>query len=60
LVRELVIKSRIAVAEARGQFGKPQEGERPPLVAVTRGLAETVTGETGVSVYVYVTVICNV
>jgi hypothetical protein len=24
------------VAEARGQFGNPEEGERPPLKAVTR------------------------
>jgi hypothetical protein len=24
------------VAEARGQFGNPEEGERPPLEAVTR------------------------
>jgi hypothetical protein len=25
------------VAEARGQFGNPNEGEYPPLEAVTRG-----------------------
>jgi hypothetical protein len=25
-----------AVAEARGQFGNPEEGERPSLEAVTR------------------------
>jgi hypothetical protein len=24
------------VAEARGQFGNPEEGERPPLKAATR------------------------
>jgi hypothetical protein len=24
------------VAEARGQFGNPEEGERPPLETVTR------------------------
>jgi hypothetical protein len=25
----------MVVAEARGQFGNPEEGERPPLEAVT-------------------------
>jgi hypothetical protein len=29
------------VAEARGQFGNPEEGERPPLEAVTRRLVKT-------------------
>jgi hypothetical protein len=29
------------VAEARGQFGNPEEGERPQLEAVTRKLAKT-------------------
>jgi hypothetical protein len=29
------------VAEARGQFGNPEEGERPPLEAVTRKLVKT-------------------
>jgi hypothetical protein len=31
----------MAVAEERGQFGNPEEGERPPLEAVTRGLVKT-------------------
>jgi hypothetical protein len=30
------------MAEARGQFGTPDEVERPPLEAVTRGLVKTV------------------
>jgi hypothetical protein len=29
------------VAEARGQFGNPEAGERPPLDAVTRTLMKT-------------------
>jgi hypothetical protein len=28
------------IAEARGQFGNPEEGERPPLKAVTRKLVK--------------------
>jgi hypothetical protein len=28
------------VAETRGQFGNSEEGERPPLVAVVRGLVK--------------------
>jgi hypothetical protein len=28
----------VALAEARGQFGNPKDGDRPPLEAVTRGL----------------------
>jgi hypothetical protein len=32
---------RIAVAEALGQFGNPEEGERLPLEAVARGLIAT-------------------
>jgi hypothetical protein len=32
---------RIAVVEARGQFGNPEEGERLPFEAVTEELAET-------------------
>jgi hypothetical protein len=35
------IKIRIAVAEAREQFGNPDKGELPPLEAVTRGLVKT-------------------
>jgi hypothetical protein len=32
------------VAEARGQFGNPEEGERPPLEAATRQrLVRTIT-----------------
>jgi hypothetical protein len=32
------------VAEARGQFGNPEEGERPPLVAATeQRVVKTVT-----------------
>jgi hypothetical protein len=33
-------ESRVAVTEARGQFGNSEEGERPPLKAVTRGLVK--------------------
>jgi hypothetical protein len=29
------------VVEARGQFGKGEKGELPPLEAVTRGLVNT-------------------
>jgi hypothetical protein len=29
------------IAEARGQFEIPEEGERPPLEAVTRRVAKT-------------------
>jgi hypothetical protein len=32
---------RIAVAEARGQFRNPEEGERPPLEAVNIELVKT-------------------
>jgi hypothetical protein len=32
--------SRVDVAEAQGQFGNPEEGERSPLEAVTRGLVK--------------------
>jgi hypothetical protein len=31
---------RIAVTDVRGQFGNPNEGERPPLEAVTTGLVK--------------------
>jgi hypothetical protein len=33
------------VAEARGQFGNPEEEERPPLEAVTRKLVKTQQAE---------------
>jgi hypothetical protein len=32
---------RVAVAEARGQFGNPGEGEHLPLEAVNKGLVKT-------------------
>jgi hypothetical protein len=31
-------KPIITVAETRGQFGNPEEGECPPLKPVTRGM----------------------
>jgi hypothetical protein len=43
------------VAESRGQFENPEEGERSPLEAVTIRLVKTVTENTSVSL----TVICN-
>jgi hypothetical protein len=33
-------KLRVAVAEAQGQFGNPEEGKNPPLEAVNRGLVK--------------------
>jgi hypothetical protein len=36
------------VAESRGQFRNPREGERPPLEAATRRLVKTVTEDTSV------------
>jgi hypothetical protein len=33
-------ESRVVVAVARGQFGNPEGGERPPLEAGTRGLVK--------------------
>lgn len=33
--------ARIAVAEGRGQFEKPEKMQRPPLEAVTGGVLET-------------------
>jgi hypothetical protein len=33
---ELVVQSRVVVAEAWGQFGNPEKGERPPLEAATK------------------------
>jgi hypothetical protein len=40
-----VSQSRVAVAEARGQFGSPEEVERPLLEAVTIGLVKTQQAE---------------
>jgi hypothetical protein len=33
-------ESKVAVAAARGQFGKSEEGERPPLEAGTGGVVK--------------------
>jgi hypothetical protein len=52
-----VSQSRVGVAEARGQFGNPEEVERPPLEAVTRGLVKTQKAE---KTYVYAVVNCKV
>jgi hypothetical protein len=42
-----------AVAEAGGQFGNPEEGERPPLEAATKQrLVKTVTENTSLGVIV--------
>jgi hypothetical protein len=38
--RNINLTSRVAVAEAGGQLGRPEEGERPPLEAVTRRLVK--------------------
>jgi hypothetical protein len=55
-------KSRVAIAEPRGQFGNPDERGRPPLEAVTRAFVKTMTDDSGVCVCVCVcvTVICIV
>jgi hypothetical protein len=45
--------SRVYVAEARGQFGKPEEGERPLLEAIIRRLVKTKTDDASVSVTVF-------
>jgi hypothetical protein len=37
---------RIALTEARGQFGNPEKGERLLLEAVTRGLMTQLTEKT--------------
>jgi hypothetical protein len=42
---ESASQSRDAVAEARGQFGSTEEGERPPLKAVARRLVKTQQAE---------------
>jgi hypothetical protein len=43
LVRGLLRFSRCEklASKARGQFGNPEEGERPPLEVVTRKLVKT-------------------
>jgi hypothetical protein len=48
---ELVSQSSIAVAVARGQFGNPEERERPPLEAwkpLSSNGSENVTVDTSV------------
>jgi hypothetical protein len=44
------------VAEARGQFGNPEERERPSLEAVTRKLVKAMTENASI----YVAVSCKV
>jgi hypothetical protein len=44
------------MAEAQGQFGKPEEGECQPLEAVTKSLVKTLNEDTSVCL----TVICTV
>jgi hypothetical protein len=41
-------QSIAVVVEARGYFRNPEEGERPPLEAVTRRLVKTVIKDTRV------------
>jgi hypothetical protein len=38
-------RCELLLSEARGQFGNPEEGERPPLEAVTRKLVKTANRE---------------
>jgi hypothetical protein len=54
--RWFVCQSKVAVAEAQGQFRNPEEGERQPLETVTRRLEKTVTEDISVCVCVCV---CN-
>lgn len=42
----------MAEAEVRGQFGNSEREERPPFVAVTRILVNTVTEDTILFVFV--------
>jgi hypothetical protein len=35
-LRVAVVRSEKLVAEARGQFGNPEEGKRPPFEAATK------------------------
>jgi hypothetical protein len=37
---EFTVESRVAVAEARGKFGNPEEIKRPPTEAVTKRLVK--------------------
>jgi hypothetical protein len=39
-ITERITGLRVAVAEAWGQFGNPEEEERPPLEAVISGLVK--------------------
>jgi hypothetical protein len=43
--RSTVSQSGVAVAEARGQVGKSEEGKRPPLESVTGRLLKTQQAE---------------
>jgi hypothetical protein len=47
-----VSQSRVAVAEAGGQFGNPEEVEIPPLEAFTGRLVQTVSETTSLCVIV--------
>jgi hypothetical protein len=47
-------QTKLIVSEARGYFGKQEEGVRPPLEDVTRELVETLTEVTSVCVCVCV------
>jgi hypothetical protein len=38
-----VSQQKVAVAEAREQFGNPEKGERPSLEAVTKKLVKNMT-----------------
>jgi hypothetical protein len=52
------LTSTVVVAEARGQFGNPEEGERLPLEAATRQrLVKTLQAE---KTYVFALVNCKV
>jgi hypothetical protein len=43
---------RVGMSVARGHFGNPEEGERPPLEAIPRRLVKTVTEATSQCVIV--------
>jgi hypothetical protein len=43
-------QSRVAVSEARGQYGNPKERDLSPLEIVTRRLVKTVADNTSVFV----------
>jgi hypothetical protein len=57
IVSHSVIQARVAVAEARAQFGNPEERERLPLEAVIRRLDKIKQAE---KAYVLAQVICEV